>query len=416
MRVLWFEVSEPSAYVSGGAPIGGWQDSLERIVRTIPEIELTITFVSKKYSEVKVVNGVTYVPMYMSYSLFERKFRKYWDVYVEKMMPQALNIVEKYQPDIIQVFGTEWPMGQIAAYTDIPVVIHIMGAIVPYNNAVYPPNYSNNGLKYKNLYRPHKLWDIWKEERNRQNWEQWERRTWKLIKNYMGRTQWDESLSRVMHPNRNYFHVDEALRTDFISGNNKWLGPTEGKIRLITTGCSTFWKGPDMMLKAAKILKDIGVDFEWNVVGRMPCSLRKEVEDHEGLSFDDCNISILGFKNTNELMQILCTSTMYVHTAYIENSPNAICEAQCLGLPILSTNVGGISSFVHHDIDGYLVPANDPWQMADAVIELSKDKERMKRYSENARNTASIRHKDENIKQQLLYCYKQVIKKIGDLH
>lgn len=37
MRILWFEVTTPSSYVNGGPPIGGWQDSLERIVRTIPE-------------------------------------------------------------------------------------------------------------------------------------------------------------------------------------------------------------------------------------------------------------------------------------------------------------------------------------------------------------------------------------------
>ncbi len=59
MRVLWFEVTEPSAYVSEKPPIGGWQDSLERIVRTVPEIELIIAFVSENSSEVKVVDGVS---------------------------------------------------------------------------------------------------------------------------------------------------------------------------------------------------------------------------------------------------------------------------------------------------------------------------------------------------------------------
>jgi glycosyltransferase involved in cell wall biosynthesis len=100
---------------------------------------------------------------------------------------------------------------------------------------------------------------------------------------------------------------------------------------------------------------------------------------------------------------------MYVHTAYIENSPNSICEAQCLGLPVVSTNVGGIATLVRQDIDGILVAANDPWQMADAIIELAKDPLRMLRYSENTRNSALERHNDENIKKQLMDCYYSVI-------
>ena len=74
----------------------------------------------------------------------------------------------------------------------------------------------------------------------------------------------------------------------------------------------------------------------------------------------------------------MCQSTMYVHTAYIENSPNSICEAQIIGMPIISTMVGGIATLVRNGIDGDLLPANDPWLLANAIVELSKDKDRMK--------------------------------------
>ena len=409
MKILWFEVTEPSAYISGGTPIGGWQDSLERIVRTIPDIELTIAFMSEKYSEMKVVDGVRYIPIYARWSFYERRLRKYWDVYVEKMLPTAKQIVMELKPDLIHVFGTEWPFGQISAYTKIPVVIHIMGAIVPYNNANYPPNYSTCIEIANSLLSPRTMFSIWKKHWDNKNWELWERKTWNLVSNYMGRTQWDESLSRVMHPGRRYFHVEEALRIDFLSGRHHWQLPKDRKLRLISTGCSSYWKGPDMMLKVAKILKELGVNFEWLVAGNMPSNIKKNVENHEGLRFEDCNINILGYKSSEELMSILCSSTIYVHTAYIENSPNSICEAQCLGLPIISTNVGGIASLVRQGIDGVLVAANDPWQMADAIIELSKDKNRMIMYSENSRKFALARHKDEHIKTQLLDCYNSLI-------
>ena len=106
---------------------------------------------------------------------------------------------------------------------------------------------------------------------------------------------------------------------------------------------------------------------------------------------------------------MLSNATIYVHTAYIENSPNAICEAQYIGLPIVSTNVGGIASLVKDGVEGVLVPANDPWQMANEIVELANDDFRMKLYSENNRKHAHLRHDEQNILKQLLECYQNVL-------
>lgn len=409
MKVLWFEVTEPIAYVPAKVPIAGWQDSLERIIRTDPEIELTIAFVSEKYSEVRVINGVRYVPIFTKWSLIERLLTKYWNSYVKKVIPLAKKIVMELQPDIIHIFGTEWPFGQVAAMTRTPVVIHIMGAVVPYNNAAFPPGYSYRDLACQYRWNPRKLLGLWIDKRNNKNWEHWERNTWRLVDNYMGRTDWDCSLSRIMHPGRRYFHVDEALRPLFLASGKSWELPTSNSIRMISTGCSTFWKGPDMMLKVARILTTLGVDFEWNVVGSMNLALKKMVEKKQGARFENCHIKFWGFIGPEDLKDLLCSSTMYVHTAYIENSPNSICEAQCLGVPVVSTNVGGISTLIRDGVDGILVPANDPWKMADTIIEVAKDKKRMSRFSENSRMLARARHNDDNIKKQLLECYNTLI-------
>lgn len=409
MKVLWFEVSVPSSYVSGGKPIAGWQDSLERIVKRIPEMELVIAFMSNQYSEVKTIDGVTYVPIFAKWSFFERRFFNYWDVYLKKVMPSAISIVRRYNPNLIQVFGTEWPYGQIRAYTNIPVVIHLMGAIIPYNNASYPPGYSYKGLLSLYWYNPRRLYNIWMNELNRKKLELLERKTWKLVDNYMGRTQWDCSLSRVMHANRNYFHVDEALRVEFLVSTQMWHFPKENKIRLVSTGCSTFWKGPDMMLKVACILTNLGIDFEWYVAGDMDKWIKDIVEKKEGIRFEDCNISIMGFLQPKELIHLLCTSTIYVHTAYIENSPNSICEAQYLGVPIVSTNVGGISTLVRNGVDGILVPANDPWRMTDAIIQLANDRPLMRTMSDSSQKVARQRHSDITIMEQVLSAYNTII-------
>ena len=412
MKVLWFEISTPSRYKDDGRVVCGWQDALEYIVKDCRDIELYIAFETEEPdAKVKVIDGVTYIPMVTRYSFTERKLSNWtWRVNEDKVIPLGRKVIEDYKPDIIHVFGNEWPFGLLAQYTDIPLVIHIQGSIIPYNNALYPPKY--NGYTFVraagwNLRKDwHRLFGYYKDK-SRLTMEE---RTWKCVNHYMGRTSWDKALVNTLTKGSTYHHVEEALRPTFLENKKLWSCPKGGKLRLLSTGCSSFWKGIDVMLRTAHVLKEAGVDFEWNVAGSLSSELKEIVEKKEEMRYADNNINILGFCTPEQLIDIMCNSTMYVHTAYIENSPNSICEAQLVGMPIVSTMVGGISTLVRNGEEGDLLPANDPWQIANAIIELSKDNERMMRYSKNSRLHALERHNPENIMNQLLKCYKDLVK------
>lgn len=412
MKVLWFEVTQPSRYKDNGLVIGGWQDSLENVVRDCADIELYIAFETKdNLAQKKIVDGVTYIPICNGKNFVNRINEKLnWNLRIQNLKHVMKKIVNEVNPDLIQVFGTEWPYGLVADITDKPVVIHIMGALVQYSNALYAPGFSSN-----DLVRSIPFWNVWKklkfarEQKIFLHQVNCEKEVWKKVKFYMGRTEWDRNLSKIMHPDRIYFHVEEALRPEIMKDETGWNFSPKQKVQLISTGCSTFWKGPDMMLRTAKILKDSQFDFEWIVAGKLPSDIKHCVEKKLGTTFEENNIKLIGFTKPSDLRKNLCQSTLYVHTAYVENSPNSICEAQILGVPVVSTNVGGISTLLGEE--GTMVPANDPWQMANAIIELTHDKEKMERFSKNGREKALKRHNTENIKSQLLDCYNNIIKK-----
>lgn len=414
MKVLWFEISTPSQYKQAGRVVLGWQDSLENIVRESKEVDLYIAFESQTDKEVKVIDGVTYIPMYIEYSFWDRKKSQFtWMVNARKIISKGIEVINEYAPDIIHVFGNEWPFGLLAKYTQIPLVIHIQGSIIPYNNALYPPKYNEFTFAVAIGLNLRKQWHFVKSYYKDRSREQMEREIWKLVSHYMGRTNWDKALVGIFHPHATYHHVEEALRPIFLKSCKTWRLPSDSKIRLFSTGCSNFWKGVDVMLKTAHILKQMGVDFEWKVAGKMSYNIREVVEKKENLRFEDNNIEILGFTNPDDLVDYLSKSTLYVHTAYIENSPNSICEAQIIGIPIISTMVGGISSLIHNDQDGILLPANDPWQFADAIVNLSKDRNKMLEYSNKAYETAIKRHNPVRILNELLKCYHDVINRRG---
>ena len=409
MKVIWYEITTPSRYKNKGLVTAGWQDSLEIITSSLEDVELYICFESHSVEDKRKVYGnVTYIPIYTRLSRIDR-FKMLFDKFanIENVLKNFENIINEISPDIVHVFGVEWPLGLIANAVKIPVIVHIQGSIVPYYNALYPPKYNSYNIrKYLNV---RNKFSFSLNEYRMKNWVDYEERVWKTIKYYMGRTEWDFRLSSVLNPERKYWSVNEALRPIFINSTKRWSLSKNEVVKLVSTGCSSFWKGPDMMLKTAKILKGFGLNFEWNIIGNISDSVKLAVQGIEGTNFSDNNIRILGFQTAEAVVDILSQSSLYVHTAYIENSPNSICEAQCIGIPIVSTNVGGISSLVENKVDGILVPANDPWQMAHAILSLLADDALMEQYSQKSRIKALARHNQESIGKSLMECYKDVI-------
>lgn len=148
------------------------------------------------------------------------------------------------------------------------------------------------------------------------------------------------------------------------------------------------------------------IDFEWRVYG-IP-----EMRFYEAkykIKAKDVNVKVMGTASKEELVEALCKTNCYVHTSYIDNSPNSLCEAQILGVPILATHVGGISSLIDDGCNGILFPANAPYTAASLIKQLANDRELAERLSSNAIEKATKRHNPNNIKESLLNIYRDII-------
>ena len=135
----------------------------------------------------------------------------------------------------------------------------------------------------------------------------------------------------------------------------------------VSTISGPLYKGHDMILKTARMLKDSGLfGFEWRVygVGDIRFAERKT-----GICAEDVGVRPMGVATAEELREALLHGSVYVHPSFIDNSPNSVCEAQVLGVPVVATNVGGVSSLFSPDKAGCLVPANDPLMAASRIVE-----------------------------------------------
>lgn len=410
MKVLWFENTEPSGYNQSNTLVNGWQDALETIVAQCKEIELYIAFASQTHTEPKKNRSVTYIPIHTPYSFLDKIRRSIsWNIEAKKTITGAKKIIHDVDPDIIHVFGTEWTFGLISQHTDTPVVIHIQGCFNEIVKYQYPPNYSFADELYEKRLHPIQFVEKLFHPNLNKSRKLIENKIWQANKFYMGRTEWDNQISEKLHPGREYYHVDEALRNPFIHTSQHWQFKDNSKTTLFSTGCSSFWKGPNILLRTAAILKKKKFEFDWLVAGEMPADLKKIIERKEGTSFKENNIHFLGWQTPDQLCKHLASSSLYIHNSYIENSPNSICEAQYIGTPIISTNVGGISSLIESKKNGILVSSDSPEQMAQTIIDSAHNKELLSYISNESQKTATYRHSEKNILNQLLNCYKTIL-------
>jgi glycosyltransferase involved in cell wall biosynthesis len=74
-----------------------------------------------------------------------------------------------------------------------------------------------------------------------------------------------------------------------------------------------------------------------------------------------------------------------VHPSLTEGLSNVILEAMASALPVIATRVGGTPELVEEGRTGFLVPAQNPEEMASAVCRLLEQPERMRAFGERAR-------------------------------
>ncbi|GAB4377338.1 MAG: glycosyltransferase family 4 protein [Elainellaceae cyanobacterium] len=124
----------------------------------------------------------------------------------------------------------------------------------------------------------------------------------------------------------------------------------DSKCRLLFIGKSWSRKGGDTAYQSLISLLALGVDAELTVVGCTPPSYVKHRQLHV-IPYLDKNIA----QQRRILEQIFLRSHFLLFPTRADCSPIVICEANAYGLPVITTDVGGISSIVRNGVNGHML-------------------------------------------------------------
>lgn len=400
MNVLWVtNIPLPKISVDMGetsVPVGGWMVKLADEVAELPDVNLHIMFPYGRNAEGKVGT--------ISYSGFDENDC----AFIKKN-------IKLFNPNVIHIHGTESKhsgvLVEICEGMGLldKVVVSIQGLMSVYakHYAAFLPNRVVQGMTVRDVLKG----NVAKHQRDFALAGEREIRVLSKVRHVIGRTDWDKACVYQINPNATYHFCNEMLRDSFY-----WQRWDISKCVRYTIFCSQATspiKGIHIAIEAVHLLKWNFPSVKLQIAGKSYTKKPKyqlsyyekyvlQLIEKYGLRE---NVEFMGFLNEDQMCEQYLKSHVFVSASSIENSPNSVCEAMILGMPTVSSMVGGVVNLMTHGVDGFYYQADAPYMLAEYVGRLFRNDELAKELGKNAHETAWNRHDVKKIVNDLMGIY-----------
>ena len=424
MNILWL-INIPLPEIAQKMKIpkangGGWIEGMIEALDKYKQIKLSIVFPNDgnnaEYNRLKIGNKNCYG--------FFKSNKNTWD-YDPHIENQFIKILKEVQPDIIHIFGTEYPhsLSMVKACEKMGLLhrtlLQIQGLV-----SIYAKHYYAN--LPEDVIKRYTIRDLLRGDNIKRQKEKFEKRGKFEIQalekaNFViGRTDWDAACVKRINSEIFYLKCNETLRAEFYRHN--WSLDACKRHSIFVSQSSYPIKGFHLMLEAMKDIIKVYPDAHLYTTGVNPLqekSLKKKIKVSsyqyylEELIERYCwteHITFLGSLNEKEMCKKYLESHVFVSCSSIENSSNSVGEAMLLGIPTVSSDVGGIKNLLIHEKEGYIYPYDEPYMLAYYIMKLFSNDTLCREFSVNAKIHAKKTHDVLKNAQDLLNIYKIVMK------
>lgn len=309
-------------------------------------------------------------------------------LYEDALEERLSSIFESAKPDVIHCFGTEFPHTLAAARVwNKPdrMLIGIQGlcTVCAERYSAHMPEEIVNRHTFRDWLKK----DSIKEQRDKYTVRgNNERAAVKLAGHIAGRTAFDKSYTNKWNDSAEYHYLGENLRKEFYSG--EWDRAASETHRIFVSQADYPIKGFHILLMAVgEILRDASLkeyhDINIYVAGQSIVdvdSLKKRIKISSygkylnsliEINRIDDRIHILGRLSAEQMKEQYMKCDTYVCCSVCENSPNSLGEAMMLKVPVVTSEVGGITSVFEVGKDGYSY-RDDAEDSIEEVVEALK--------------------------------------------
>lgn len=422
MKILWLtnkplpvisKILNEDAFVKEG-----WLCNLFDMLSNNHSIELFICTTTRKSTLKGEYDGFRY---YIYPSKESEEFK--YSANVEECLKEY---VDECKPDVIHIWGTEYPqtLSMVRACNRLGlserVVISIQGMVSVIAKHYYAgiPHKVINSYTFHDLLKRSNIKLVRKQLYERGKYEI---ESIKTVKHIIGRTDWDYACTKFINSDVLYHHCDEILRESFYI--NRWNIDRCEKYSIFLSQAETPIKGLHYALEALLMIKKkypevhlyiagSNIVNDKSIIDKMRITgygryIRKLIKQF-GLGK---YITFTGKLDEEAMCNRYLKSHVFICPSAIENSSNSVSEAMILGVPTVSSDVGGIKNLLTHNEDGYIYQYDAPYMLAYYVCKIFSDDKLAIQLSEKANSHAVETHNKELILKKVLEIYNTIAKK-----
>ncbi len=169
---------------------------------------------------------------------------------------------------------------------------------------------------------------------------------------------------------RNGVDLGRFARLPDRAASRRALGLASGDVVATVVGRLCAGKGQAAAIAAAARVRERVSGFRLLLVGDGP--MASELRDLAGGRAGG-DVVFAGFRD--DIDAVLSASDLFLLASEAESLPLSVLEAMAAGLPVVSTNVGGLSEAVEDGVTGLLVPPGDAHALAAAIDRVLSDDE-----------------------------------------
>lgn len=416
MKILWLcnlvlpDFSDEFAIKRNNA--GGWMSGMLHELEKVKEIEISLLF--PIYDENRLRNGNCCGHNYYTFLSGVNEADNVG------MVDTFVQVLENVKPDVVHIWGTEYYHSRAAVDACIRchivnrVIVDIQGLV-----SIYAKHYAS-GIPTLVIEKKDKnggsiLSEI--EDFKKRGID--ERYIFEKVKYVCGRTDWDEICVHQINLNLKYMLCNRILRKRFYECEESWNPQKCHRHTIFVSQASYAVKGLHFLLKALPAIFNRYPDTEVYIAGNNPTEIKKtgtvsaygsyisEIIERNNLKR---NIHFVGSLDENSMITFYLDANVFVSASNIENNSNSVCEAMYLGVPVVASDVGGMSSIVKHKIDGILYPFDAEYMLAGWVCKIFGNDDFALELSKGAKESARIRHNPEMIGKIMTENYAEVMK------
>ncbi|MCB1031706.1 MAG: glycosyltransferase family 4 protein, partial [Acidimicrobiales bacterium] len=185
---------------------------------------------------------------------------------------------------------------------------------------------------------------------------------------------WERSIERGATPDLPHTKIPPAVDTTHIpvrTARPGVIGTPDMPLRLVSVGRLHWTKGYEYALEAVAKLRSRGLHVQYKIIGDGDLHEASHFWRHQ-LGLDD-HAEFLGAIAHHEVANHYEWADLLLHAATTEGFCNAVLEAQAHGVPVVTSDAGGLAENVEDGVTGLVVPRRDSTALANALQRLAND-------------------------------------------